>query len=80
VSGAAEGWNTEFAAERARIAYRYVARVYPKDAPLEPIGRADAAVVEAQERRDWPAYEAALRALCRVARDGARDHRRVGAA
>jgi hypothetical protein len=61
-------WDTELAAERAREAYRYVARVYPKDAPWAPIGRADAAVLRAQARLDWPAYEEALRELCRVAR------------
>ncbi len=62
VSGAeAMVWDTELAAQRAREAYRYVARVYPKDAPLEPLGRADRRVLEAQERRDWPAYEEALR-------------------
>ena len=61
-------WDTELAAQRARQAYRYVARVYPKDAPLEPLGRADMAVLEAQERRDWPAYEEALRELMRLAR------------
>jgi hypothetical protein len=65
---AAATWDTELAAELARTAYRYVASTYPKDAPLEPLGRADAAVLRAQERRDWPAYEEALRELCRVAR------------
>jgi hypothetical protein len=29
-------WDTELAAQRAREAYRYVARVYPKDAPWSP--------------------------------------------
>jgi hypothetical protein len=52
-------WDTELAAQRAREAYRYVARVYPKDAPLEPLGRADMAVLEAQERGDWQGYEEA---------------------
>jgi hypothetical protein len=61
-------WDTELAADRAREAYRYVARVYPKDAPLEPLGRADATVLRAQARLDWPAYEEALRDMCRVAR------------
>ena len=45
------GWDTQKAAELAREAYRYVARTYPKDAPLEPIGRADSVVLEAQEHR-----------------------------
>ncbi len=61
-------WDTELAAERAREAYRYVARQYPKDAPLEPIGRADMAVLETQERRDWGGYEEALRELMRTAK------------
>jgi hypothetical protein len=69
VSGAgAVAWDTEKAAELARTAYRYVARTYPKDAPLEPLGRADMAVLEAQERGDWPAYEEALRELMRTAK------------
>jgi hypothetical protein len=61
-------WDPELAAERARVAYRYVGRVYPKDAPLEPLGRADIAVLATQEARDWPAYEEALRELMRTAR------------
>ena len=61
-------WDTELAADLARTAYRYVARVFPKDAPLEALGRADMAVLEAQERGDWPAYEEALRELMRTAR------------
>jgi hypothetical protein len=61
-------WDPELAAQRARVAYRYVARTLPKDAPVEAVGRADRAVLEAEERRDWPAYEEALRELCRVAR------------
>jgi hypothetical protein len=60
-------WDTERATQRAREAYRYVARVYPKGAPLEPIGRADACVLEAEERRDWSGYEEALRELMRTA-------------
>jgi hypothetical protein len=64
----AAAWDAERAAELARIAYRYVGRTYPKDAPLEPLGRVDMAVLEAQERRDWPGYEEALRELMRMAR------------
>jgi hypothetical protein len=41
-------WDTERAARLARKAFRYVARTYPPDAPLEPLGRADAAAVEAE--------------------------------
>ena len=72
------GWDTHKAAVMARQAYRYVARTYPKDAPLEPIGRADLAVLEAEEAGDWQAYEEALRELCKVARRGAMRHRRAG--
>jgi hypothetical protein len=63
----APAWDTERAAKLAREAYRYIARTYPPDAPLEPIGRADVAVLEAQEAGDWQGYEEALRELCRVA-------------
>jgi hypothetical protein len=72
-------WDTELAAERARTAYRYVARVYPPDAPLEPLGVADRAVLEAQERGDWPAYIEALRELMRTARRGAAERVRRSA-
>jgi hypothetical protein len=68
VSSTAQGWDTERAAELARTAYRYVARLYPKDAPLEPLRRADMAVLETQERRDWGGYEEALRELVRTAK------------
>jgi hypothetical protein len=62
---ASEASDTELAAQRAREAYRYVARTCPDGAPLEALGRADWGVLEAQERRDCPAYEEALRELCR---------------
>jgi hypothetical protein len=65
-------WDAELAAQRAREAYRYVGRVYPKGAPLEPLGRADMAVLEAQERGDWQAHEKALRELMRTAWRGSR--------
>jgi len=68
VSGAATRWDTEEAARLAREAYRYVARTLPPDGPLEPLGVADARVVEAEERGDWPGYVDALRDLMRTAR------------
>jgi hypothetical protein len=68
MSASGERWNTKRAAQLAHEAYRYVARTYPPDAPLEPLGRADAAMLEAQEQGDWSGYEEALRELCRVAR------------
>jgi hypothetical protein len=79
---AGAAWDTELAAQRAREAYRYVARTYPDGAPLETPGRADWVVLEAQERCDWSAYEEALRELCRVAHRAAirRAPRTMGAA
>jgi hypothetical protein len=64
----AQRWNTEEAARLAREAYRYVARTYPRDADPEPLGAADARVVDAEESGDWPAYVEALRELMRTAR------------
>jgi hypothetical protein len=64
----AERWDTEEASRLAREAYRYVARTYPLDAPLEPLGVVDRAVLEAHEQGDWPRYVEALRDLWRVAR------------
>ncbi len=79
MSATAQKWDTEEAARLAREAYKYVARTFPPDAPLEPLGRADAAVVEAEERGDWPGYVEALRELMRTARREAARHR-AGAA
>ena len=62
------GWDTQEAARRAWAAYSYVARVLPADANLEAIGRADSAVLEAEEAGDWRGYVEALRELCRTAR------------
>ncbi len=74
-------WDTQRAEELRREAYRYVvARVYPPDAPLEPLGIADMAVLEAQERGDWDAYVEALRQLMRVAKQEAIRRRRSSAA
>jgi hypothetical protein len=64
----AQEWNTEEATRLAREAYLYVARTYPPDANLEPLGKVDRVVLEAQERGDWPQYVEALRELCRTAR------------
>jgi hypothetical protein len=74
-------WDTERAAELARIAYRYryVAKVYPKGAPLDILGRADARVLEAEKAGDWEAYKQALRELCRVAKREAIQRRRGAA-
>jgi hypothetical protein len=61
-------WDAERDLEMARKAYAYVARTLPPDATLEAIGRTDRAVLEAEERQDFAAYEEALRGLCKVAR------------
>jgi hypothetical protein len=68
-------WDTEQAAELARTAYRYAAAWYPKDAPLEPLGKVERVVLEAQERGDWPRYVEALRELMRTARREAQRRR-----
>jgi len=73
-------WDTEKAAQLAREAYCYVARTFPPDAPLEDLGRADMAVLEAQEAGDFEAYEETLRQLCRVARREAMGRSKAGAA
>jgi hypothetical protein len=71
----AQKWDTEAGGLLAREAYRFVAKHYPLDAPLEPLGRADRAVLEAQEQGDWDAFVEALRELCRVARREAQRRR-----
>lgn len=77
----AQRWDTERAAQLAREAYRYVARMCPNEsAALESIGKADMAVLEAQEAGDFEAYEEALRELCRVARREAKGREKAGAA
>jgi hypothetical protein len=65
-------WDPAEALDLARKGYTYVARVLPPDADLAAIGAADRAVLEAEERRDMPAYVEALRELCRTARREAR--------
>jgi hypothetical protein len=60
-------WDTERAATLARKAYRYVARVYPSDAPLEPLNVHEDAALQAQAAGDFDAYEDALRAMMRAA-------------
>jgi hypothetical protein len=72
VSSQRQRWDLEEALELARKAYQYVARVLPPDATLEPIGRADRQVLDAEAAQDFPAYEEALRDLCRATRSEAR--------
>ena len=78
-------WDTEEAAKLAREAYTYTGRMSPADAPpeaFEDLGAADAAVVEAQRRGDWPGYLEVLRQLMRVAKRErlVREREREGAA
>jgi hypothetical protein len=80
MAAAPVAWDTERAEKLAREAYRYVGRTYPEGAPLEPLGIADRAVLEAQERGDWDAYVEALRQLMRVAEQEAIRRRRSSAA
>ncbi len=61
-------WDTELASERAREAYRYVARMMPKDANLEVLASHEDAAIAAQRAADWQAYEEALREMMRTAR------------
>jgi hypothetical protein len=71
-------WDTEEAARLAREAYRYVGRTFgrfPPEAVLEPLGKVERVVLEAQERGDWPRYVEALRELMRTARREAQRRR-----
>jgi hypothetical protein len=65
ISGAVP-WDTEHAAELARMAFRYVAGVYLPDAQRELLGIADMAVLETQECGDSSGYVEALRELMRT--------------
>ena len=70
-------WDTRKASELARTAYRYVARTMPKDANLDMLAPHEDAAIAAQRAGDWPAYEEALRELCRTARRAASDRGRA---
>ena len=65
-------WDTKLASERAREAYRYVAKVYPSDAPLEPLSVHEDAALKAQAAGDFDAYEDALRGMMRTALEAKR--------
>jgi hypothetical protein len=60
-------WDTDLAAEQARMAYRFVSQVYPKDAPLEPLDAAQDAALKVQAAGDSAAFEQALREMCAAA-------------
>jgi len=68
-------WSPQEALERSREAYAYVARTFPADEDPAALGAADRAALEAEERRAWPAYVEALRALMRAARAQAMERR-----
>jgi hypothetical protein len=67
-------WNPEKAAQRAQMAYRYVAEVLPKGLPgeartgYEPLDAHTAAAWEAERTEDMRAFEDALRELMRTAK------------
>jgi hypothetical protein len=63
----AVAWDTERAATLARKAYRFVASVYPSDAPLELLNFHEDAALKAQAAGDFDAYEDALRSMMRTA-------------
>lgn len=66
------GWDSELAAQRAQQAYRYVAKVYPKEAGYELLDEHLDAAHAAQDAGDFAAFEDALRNLMRTARETAR--------
>jgi hypothetical protein len=72
-------WDTERAATLARKAYRYVARVYPPDASLEPLDVHQDAALQAQAAGDFQGYQEALREMCRAAKKEALEARRSAA-
>ena len=64
----AVAWDTELASERAREAYRYVARTMPNDANLDVLAPHEDAAIAAQRAGDWRGYEEALREMMRTAK------------
>jgi hypothetical protein len=68
-----EPWDTEWAAELAGEAVRYLARYYPECAASEVLTDHEEAAHEAAMDADEEGYRAALRAYCRAGRDGAAD-------
>jgi hypothetical protein len=71
-----EPWDTERAAELARMAYCYVALVYPREAGYALLDKDTDAAHEAQDAGDLLAFEEALRELMHAA---AREARRRAA-
>jgi hypothetical protein len=75
-----EPWDTEWAAERAAEALRYLGRNYPECLEnLRFLDEHEAAANEAAIRGDQNAYLEALRSYCRAGRDEALRIRRRAA-
>lgn len=75
-----ETWDTEWAAERAAEALRYLGRNYPEClANLRVLDEHETAAHEAAMRGDRDAYLEALRDYCRTGRDEALRIRRGAA-
>jgi hypothetical protein len=75
-----EPWDTEWAAERAAEALRYLGRNYPECLEnLRVLDEHEAAANEAAIRGDQNAYLGALRSYCRAGRDEALRIRRRAA-
>ena len=75
-----ETWDTEWAAERAAEALRYLGRNYPEClANLRVLDEHETAAHEAAMRGDRDAYLEALRSFCRTGRDEALRIRRGAA-
>jgi hypothetical protein len=76
----AEPWDTEWAAEKAAEALRYLGRNYPECLENRRVrDEAETAAHEAAMRGDRGAYLEALRDYCRAGRDGALRIRRGAA-
>ena len=75
-----EPWDTEWAADKAAEALRYLGRNYPECLEnLRVLDRPEMAAHEAAIRGDRDAYLEALRAYCRAGRDEALRIRRGAA-
>lgn len=61
-------WDPAEAHSLARQSYTYVARMLPPGTDYSPLDSHTEAAYEAEKAGDWPAYEEALRELCRAAR------------
>ena len=79
-TGGVDAWDTEWAAERAAEALRYLGRSYPECLEnLRILHEHETAAHEAAMRGDRGAYIEALRDYCRAGRDEALRIRRGAA-